>query len=267
MFRAVLVIAVLSTSHLLAGDFTGQWAGTIETDGSRLPIYLTLSEHEGMIGGSVASGSRMPIYLAPNEHDAKTGASVVTGSVPAAIEKGEVRNGEISFEIHDNAHRLTQFRLTLTNGVLSGDATVGGEVSKIAVVPVGGGSGGRVAFSAIPVPSPAIGSGSGVGSGAGAGIGGGVFRVGGGVSAPIVIHKVEPEYTEEARAAKYQGTVLLYIEIGPEGTATNIKVQRSLGLGLDEKAVECVKQWRFKPGQRDGKPVTVAATIEVNFRL
>jgi periplasmic protein TonB len=78
---------------------------------------------------------------------------------------------------------------------------------------------------------------------------------------------VEPQYTEEARAAKFQGTVTLYAEITPDGTATNIRVLHSLGLGLDEKAIEAVKQWRFKPGQKDGKPVTVAATIEVNFRL
>jgi TonB family protein len=111
------------------------------------------------------------------------------------------------------------------------------------------------------------GDGGGFGPGSGGGIGGGAFRVGGGVSAPVVLHKVEPEYSEEARKAKYQGTVLLYIEVDANGKATNIRVQRSLGLGLDEKAVEAVKQWKFKPGYKDGKPVTVAATIEVNFRL
>jgi periplasmic protein TonB len=111
------------------------------------------------------------------------------------------------------------------------------------------------------------GTGGGVGPGEGGGIGGGPFRVGGGVTAPVVLHKVEPEYSEEARKAKYQGTVLLYIEVDPSGRATNIRVQRSLGLGLDEKAIEAVKQWKFKPGYKDGRPVTVAATIEVNFRL
>ena len=111
------------------------------------------------------------------------------------------------------------------------------------------------------------GTGGGVGPGEGGGIGGGPFRVGGGVTAPVVLHKVEPEYSEEARKAKYQGTVLLYIEVDASGRATNIRVQRSLGLGLDEKAIEAVKQWKFKPGYKDGRPVTVAATIEVNFRL
>ena len=60
---------------------------------------------------------------------------------------------------------------------------------------------------------------------------------------------------------------MLYIEVDPSGKATNIKVVRSLGLGLDEKAIEAVKKWKFRPGYKDGKPVTVAATIEVNFRL
>jgi TonB family protein len=95
----------------------------------------------------------------------------------------------------------------------------------------------------------------------------GVFRVGNGVSVPILVYKVDPDYTEEARAAKLEGTVVLYVEVDVTGTATNIKVQRSLGLGLDEKAIEAVKQWRFKPGQKDGKPVTTAATLAVNFRL
>jgi TonB family protein len=94
-----------------------------------------------------------------------------------------------------------------------------------------------------------------------------VYRVGNGITAPSLLSKVEPAYSEEARAAKYQGTVLLYIEVAPDGTAQNIAVQRSLGLGLDEKAIEAVRQWRFKPGMKDGAPVTVAATIEVNFRL
>jgi len=97
--------------------------------------------------------------------------------------------------------------------------------------------------------------------------GNGVYKVGGGVTAPMVLSKTEPAYTEEARAAKYQGTVLLSVQIGTDGLAHNIQVARSLGLGLDEKAIEAVSQWHFKPGTKDGQTVTVAATIEVNFRL
>jgi TonB family protein len=106
-----------------------------------------------------------------------------------------------------------------------------------------------------------------IGPGEGRGFGGGVFRVGGGVTAPTLLYKEEPEYSEEARKAKFQGTVVLYVEVDPSGKAINPRVIRSLGLGLDEKAIEAVRKWKFKPGYKDGKPVTVAVTIQVNFRL
>jgi TonB family protein len=95
---------------------------------------------------------------------------------------------------------------------------------------------------------------------------GAAYHVGAGVTAPVLLYKREPEYTQEARQAHYSGSVSLSVEIDPSGKATNIQVRRSLGLGLDEKAIEAVRQWKFKPGYKDGNPVTVAATIEVNFR-
>lgn len=114
-----------------------------------------------------------------------------------------------------------------------------------------------------------VGSGSGVGfgPGSGAGYGGGVYKIGGGVSAPVPIFKPEPEYSEEARKAKYQGSVTLSIVILADGSTSNIKVIRALGLGLDEKAIEAVSKWRFRPSLKDGKPVAVSANVEVNFRL
>jgi TonB family protein len=96
----------------------------------------------------------------------------------------------------------------------------------------------------------------------------GVYRMAdGGISAPMLLYKTEPKYTEEARAGKIQGTTVLYTEIGTDGVAHNAKVQRSLEPGLDQQAIDAVSQWQFKPGQKDGQDVTVAATIEVNFRL
>ncbi len=111
------------------------------------------------------------------------------------------------------------------------------------------------------------GSGAGFGPGEGGGVGGGVYRVGGGVSAPQVLFKVDPEYSEEARKAKYSGTVLIQVIVDPSGKARDIKVVKSVGLGLDEKAIEAVSKWKFKPGLRNGQAVAVKATIEVNFRL
>ena len=122
---------------------------------------------------------------------------------------------------------------------------------------IGSGSGGGVGS----------GRGPGVGPGWGGGIGGGVFKVGGGVSAPRAVYDPEPEYSEEARKAKYQGVVVLWVIIGPDGRPKDMRVQRSLGMGLDEKAMEAVRQWKFEPAKKDGQPVAVQVNIEVNFRL
>jgi len=122
---------------------------------------------------------------------------------------------------------------------------------------IGSGSGGGVG----------VGTGPGVGEGRGGGVGGGVFRVGGGVSAPRVTYQPDPEYSEEARKAKYQGTCVLWLVVGPDGRPRDIRVARSLGLGLDEKAIEAVKTWKFEPAMKDGKPVAVQINVEVSFRL
>ncbi|HSR07609.1 MAG TPA: energy transducer TonB [Bryobacteraceae bacterium] len=99
------------------------------------------------------------------------------------------------------------------------------------------------------------------------GFGGRAYKIGGGVSPPSVLFKVEPEYSEQARRAKGQGTVVLTVIVDEMGRPNHVTVQRSLGLGLDQKAIDAVSQWRFKPGQKEGKTVPVIATIEVNFRL
>jgi protein TonB len=116
-----------------------------------------------------------------------------------------------------------------------------------------------------------IGDGPGhrVGSTPGTGVGDrGVYIPGrGGVTMPVPIHTVEPEYSDEARKAHAMGVVLVAIEVGPDGKPSNIRITRSFGMGLDEKAIEAVKQWRFRPGTKDGKPVAVAAQIEVAFHL
>jgi TonB family protein len=111
------------------------------------------------------------------------------------------------------------------------------------------------------------GNGNGYGPGSGGGMGGGVYQIGGEVSQPVPIYKIEPEYSEEARKAKYSGTVLLSVVIDANGNTRDIHVVRPLGLGLDEKAIEAVSKWRFRPAMRNGKPVAVQAQVEVNFRL
>jgi protein TonB len=111
------------------------------------------------------------------------------------------------------------------------------------------------------------GRGPGVGPGEGGGYGGGVFHVGGGVSPPRPIYQPEPEFSEEARKAKYQGTCTLGLIVGTDGRPSNIRVLSSLGMGLDEKAIEAVKNWRFEPAMKDGHPVRVEIAVEVDFHL
>jgi periplasmic protein TonB len=111
------------------------------------------------------------------------------------------------------------------------------------------------------------GRGDGYGPGSGGGTGGGVYQIGGDVSQPVPIFKPEPEYSEEARKAKYSGTVLLSLVIDEHGNTRDIHVVRPLGLGLDEKAIEAVAKWRFRAAMKGGRAVAVQAQVEVNFRL
>jgi TonB family protein len=120
-------------------------------------------------------------------------------------------------------------------------------------------------------PGNGTGVGPGTGPGFGPGDGGGccegAYSVGNGVSAPIPIYSPEPAYSEEARKAKFGGIVTLWIVVDAQGTVRNVKVAKSLGLGLDEEAVKTVSTWKFKPAMRQGVPVPIRAQVEVSFRL
>ncbi|MFQ5776900.1 MAG: energy transducer TonB [Terriglobia bacterium] len=138
-------------------------------------------------------------------------------------------------------------------------------------------------LSASMIPSGGPGSGAGIGTGAGGGVGsgfgpgvgpgrgggtgGGIFRIGGNVSAPACIYCPDPEYSEEARKAKYQGIVVLWAVVDERGRARDVRVQKTLGLGLDEEALRAVQNWRFRPAERFGKAVPVYMAIEVSFHL
>jgi periplasmic protein TonB len=118
-------------------------------------------------------------------------------------------------------------------------------------------------------------SGGGIGSGIGAGLGpgtggdygGGVMSVGGGVTAPQVIHQVDPDFTEQARAARLQGQVTIQLIVDSNGNPEDMQVVHHLGMGLDQKALEAVQQYRFRPAMYHGRPVPVRLIVEVNFHL
>jgi TonB family protein len=116
-----------------------------------------------------------------------------------------------------------------------------------------------------------IGSGNGNGYGPGSGwnTGDGLAHVGGGVSAPVPIYQPDPEFSDEARRAKYQGICIVSFIVDAQGNPHNPRVTRALGMGLDEKAIEAIMKYKFKPAydRVNKKAVAVLVSIEVNFRL
>jgi TonB family protein len=111
------------------------------------------------------------------------------------------------------------------------------------------------------------GHGTGSGPGSGGGNGGGLMSVGGGVSAPQVIHSVQPEFTDEARRANYQGSVSVQLIVDSQGNPQNVRLVSHLGMGLDEKAIDAVRQYRFKPAMYQGHPVAVQILVDIDFHL
>ncbi len=153
-------------------------------------------------------------------------------------------------QVHLASNNMPNLGDPMAHAVLPSNGTGGGGG-------IGSGEGGGVGS----------GKGGGFGPGEGGGTGGGVFHVGGGVSPPRVVYQPEPEFSEEARKAKYQGVCTLGLIVGADGRPTNIHVLSSLGMGLDEKAIEAVKNWKFEPAMKDGHPVRVEIAVEVDFHL
>jgi TonB family protein len=186
-------------------------------------------------------GAKAPIVLRLTVTGDKVSGTVSTRDLEKAspIENAKLSGDELSFEARDRTDQLVQYHLKVSTDRLSGESRTGNDIATVSLT--------RVTANA---PRPT-----------------GASTIGGGVTPPAIIRKFEPSYTEEARAAKLQGSVVLYVEVDPTGVAKNISVLKSLGLGLDQEAIKTVQQWKFKPGEKDGRPVTVAANIEVNFRL
>ena len=128
---------------------------------------------------------------------------------------------------------------------------------------IGGGSGTGSGTGSGP------GRGAGLGAGEGGGTGGGAFQIGNGVLSPVILSQTTPQYTAEAMRAKIQGTATLSGIVAVDGTLQDIRISRSLDgtFGLDQEAIKCVRQWRFKPGTRQGQPVPVYVILEVAFNL
>src|SRR6202030_475827 len=171
-----------------------------------------------------------------------------------------VRNEKPKLPVEPTVVIPPQVRLAMNNMPNLGDPMSG------AVLPSNGtGAGGGIGSGG----GGGVGSGKGpgFGPGEGGGTGGGIFHVGGGVSPPRPIYQAEPEFSEEARKAKYQGVCVLSLIVGTDGLPRNIHVVIPLGMGLDKKPIEAAKKWRFEPAMKDSHAVPVEINLEVAFHL
>ncbi|MFQ5927188.1 MAG: energy transducer TonB [Terriglobia bacterium] len=219
------------------------------------PYQMTLPRSPRRAGGGGGGGDRTPL---PASKGRLPKQALQQLTPPVAV----IRNPNPKLVAEPSVIVPPEIRVQQPNIAQYGDP-----LAQALALSGGPGSGGGIGSGA----GGGVGSGfgPGVGPGWGGGVGGGVFRIGGNVSAPICLFCPDPEYSEEARKAKWQGIVVLWVVVGADGRVVpeSIRIVKALGMGLDEQAVRAVQQWRFKPSERFGKPVAVQMQVEVNFRL
>jgi TonB family protein len=138
--------------------------------------------------------------------------------------------------------------------------------SNVQLASAGGGSGAGMGTGSGGGLGP--GNGNGYGPGSGGNAGGGLYHIGGGISSPVLIYQPEAEFSDEARRSKYQGVCVVALIVDAQGNPQNVHVVRTLGMGLDEKAMDAVRKYKFKPAHKpDGTPVAVPISVEVDFHL
>jgi TonB family protein len=216
------------------------------------PLVLNLPKIDGRSGGGGGGGMKAP--TPPSKGELPKGSDKQL--LPPAV---EIKNFAPDLVVEP-----TVIAPQLSN--LAPVTFVFGDPNGVAGPPSAGpGTGGGIGTGT----GTGIGSGkgAGVGPGEGGGIGGGIFSVGGGVSAPQLTYQLQPEYSEDGRKGRIQGTVELLIVVNPDGTVKFDRVQKSLGYGLDQKAIEAVRKWKFIAGKRDGVPVATYVSVLVNFTL
>jgi len=174
------------------------------------------------------NGNPLPITLILIQHNKTASGIVWIGDRRQQVLQPEMSDTRLNFIIRDEG-RFEDFDLVLADGKLIGEASLDGQNSRVSL--------------SMPLPK------------------------GQGITPPKLISKVEPKYTEAARQARIEGTVWLYGEVGAEGKAENIEVVEPLDPGLDQRAIECLRKWKFTPAQQNGKAITIGVTFQVNFRL
>ncbi len=254
--HVVLIGGLIAISIMGARAVTEKPRETVELIAPDLnPAQLPMTVKKGPTAGGGGGGGDRDKLQAPKGALPKTAMDQITP--PAMV----IRNDHPKLAVEPTVVVPPQIKLAANM------PNLGNPMSAVPSGPPSNGTGSGGGIGSGSGGGVGSGRGPGVGPGYGGGIGGGVFRVGGGVSAPRALDTPDPEYSEEARKAKYQGTCVLWLVVGPDGKPRDVKVARALGMGLDEKAIEAVRNWKFEPAMKDGKPVAVQINVEVNFRL
>jgi TonB family protein len=246
-----LLIAAVVIPHYLV--FRNPALTTTQVTMLHEPIVLKLPKTDSKSGGGGGGGRKAP--TPPSKGQIPRGADKQI--VPPMVEAKNLAP-KLAVETTVLAPQLANI-VPLPNQMFGDPNGVAGPLS------AGPGTGGGIGTGTGTGIGP--GRGGGVGPGEGGGIGGGAFNVGGGVSEPVLLTQVQPEYSDDGRKARIQGTVELLIIVNPDGTVKFENVRKSLGYGLDQKAIEAVKKWKFAAGKKDGKPVPTYVSVLVNFSL
>ena len=205
------------------------------------PVLETVAKSAEDSGGGGGQPGEMPVSKG---HLPKVAEQQVAPPVNPPLEQPKIAL-EPTIDLHD---------VRLADNAMP---NVGMPTSVVAGTALGGGVGGGIG----------TGNGPGLGPGSGGNTGGGVKRIGGSVTKPELVYSVEPEFSDEARRAKMSGDVDVYLWVDEHGNPTHVRVAHGIGMGLDERAVEAVKQYRFKPAMENGKPVAVEMYVVVNFQI
>lgn len=223
----------------------------------RLPDNIVWLTEPGPGGGGGGGGNKMPEPPKKAEIPGQEKITVPAVKPPAPTPEIKPETPKPEEQINIPAKTMAAAAITAPGALETNDATT----SQGAGVGGGAGTGGGTGIGQ--------GQGSGLGAGSGGGTGGGVYRPGNGVTVPVLLREVKPAYTAEAMRAKVQGTVLVECVVLPDGSVGNVQILKSLdsAFGLDQEAIKAAKQWRFRPGVRQGEPVPVLITIELSFTL
>jgi TonB family protein len=196
------------------------------------PINLTVLGVSGIWTGFYGGGHN-PIVVKLEQHGQTLSGTVTTYYKPRPIQNAEFRNAVVSFDVQESTYTAAHLVLRLADGRLRGDYRIGNESSRVTL------SRWNELYANVPTPT----------------------------SLPTLSYRVAPQYPEGSSRDR-AGTVVLQVEIDETGRISpdRIKVLRSMGADFDQKAIDCVKQWRFQPGYIEGKPVSTSASLEVVFR-